>query len=156
MPSPKELEQLFWQALKSDMTVMLGVDANMRPMTAQIEGEHGPIWMFTSKDTEFGKIAGSKKAHIAFVSKNHELFATVHGKLSLDNDRETIERLWSPLVAAWFEKGKDDPKVALLRFDPSNAEIWQNEVSIVAGARMLFGADPKADYKDKVAKVAMR
>jgi general stress protein 26 len=83
------------------------------------------------------------------------LFAAVHGKLSLDNDREAIERLWSPLVAAWFEKGKDDPKVALLRFDPSNAEIWQNEVSIVAGARMLFGADPKADYKDKVAKVAL-
>ena len=156
MPSAKELEQLFWKELKSDMTVMLGTGEHMRPMTAQIEGEHGPIWMFTSKDTEFGKIAGAQKAHIAFVSKNHELFATVHGKLSPDNDRETIERLWSPFVAAWFEQGKDDPKIALLRFDPETAEIWQNENSILAGAKTLFGTDPKADYKDKVAKVAMR
>jgi general stress protein 26 len=156
MPSAKELEQLFWKELKSDMTVMLGTDEHMRPMTAQCDGEHGPIWMFTSKDTEFGKISGTKSAHIAFVSKNHELFATVHGKLTVDNDRETIERLWSTFVAAWFEKGKDDPKIALLRFDPSKAEIWQNETSMVAGAKMLFGADPKAEYRDKVAKVAMR
>jgi general stress protein 26 len=160
MPSAKELEELFWKDLKSDMTVMLGAegveDGHLRPMTAQAEGDHGPIFMFTSKDTALGGIKGSHKAQLAFASKNHELFATVHGKLSIDNDRETIERLWSPFVEAWFEQGKDDPKIALLRFEPETAEIWQNESSILAGAKTLFGSDPKADYKDKVAKVAMR
>jgi general stress protein 26 len=160
MPSAKDLEQLFWQELKSDMTVMLGADGvengHMRPMTAQCDGEHGPIWMFTANDTAMGKITAPKKAQIAFAAKDHALFASVHGRLRVDNNREAIDRLWNPLIAAWFEKGKDDPKLALLRFDPEHAEIWQNENSLFAGAKMLFGTDPKADYKDKVAKVAMR
>ena len=55
MPTSKELEAKFWKALKSDMTMMLGLDGvedgHTRPMTAQIEGEEGgPIWFFTAKD----------------------------------------------------------------------------------------------------------
>jgi hypothetical protein len=48
MPSPNQLEQKFWKALKSDMTMMLGIDGvedgHARPMTAQLDGEGGPIW----------------------------------------------------------------------------------------------------------------
>ncbi len=77
----------------------------------------------------------------------------MHGSLGLDNDRATIDRLWNPFVAAWFEKGKDDPKLALLRLDPEKAEIWLDGSSLVAGIKMLFGSDPKKDYKDKVAQV---
>jgi hypothetical protein len=54
MPTPQELETKFWKALESDMTVMLGLDGvedgHTRPMTAQVEGQHGPIWFFTSTD----------------------------------------------------------------------------------------------------------
>ena len=38
-------------------------------------------------------------------------------------DRAAIDRLWNRFVAAWFEKGKDDPKLALLRFDPERAVL---------------------------------
>ena len=55
MTSPADLEKKFWKALKSDMTLMLGVDGledgHTRPMTAQLEHEErGPIWFFTSVD----------------------------------------------------------------------------------------------------------
>ena len=54
MPTPAELEAKFWKALKSDMTMMLGLDGvedgHARPMTAQAEGDRGPIWFFTSND----------------------------------------------------------------------------------------------------------
>ena len=55
MPTPQELEDKFWEALKSDMTLMLGLDGvedgHARPMTAQLEGERGgPIWFFTATD----------------------------------------------------------------------------------------------------------
>ena len=61
-----------------------------------------------------------------------------------------------PFVAAWYEGGKDDPKLALLRFDAERAEIWLDASSFVAGIKMLLGADPKQDYKDKVAEVTLR
>ena len=80
----------------------------------------------------------------------------MHGSLKLDNDRAAIDRLWNRYVAAWYEGGKDDPKLALLRLDAERAEIWLDASSLVAGIKMLFGADPKHDYKDKVAEVHLK
>jgi general stress protein 26 len=65
-----------------------------------------------------------------------------------------IDRLWNRFVAAWYD-GKDDPKIALIRLEPENAEIWIDASSVVAGIKMLLGIDPKEDYKDKVAEVTL-
>lgn len=160
MPTPQELEAKFWKSLQSDMTMMLGLDGledgHARPMTAQVEGARGPIWFFSSKDNAWvEKLPQGDRAIATFTSKGHDLFATLHGKLSLDNNPATIDRLWNRYVAAWFEGGKSDPKLALLRLDPERAEIWQDASSIVAGIKLLLGADPKEQYKENVAKVKL-
>ena len=79
----------------------------------------------------------------------------MHGSLQLDNDRRNIDRLWNCFVAAWFEGGKDDPKLALLRLDAERAEIWLDGSSLVAGIKLLLGVDPKKSYKGQVAKVTL-
>lgn len=160
MTTPAKLEEKFWLALKDDMTVMLGLngveDNHARPMTAQFEGRSGPIWFFTSRDAAiYQNVKAGQRATFTFASKGNSLFATVHGTLSVDNDRAVIDRLWNRFIAAWFEEGKDDPKLALLRFDTERAEIWEDEWSLVAGIKMLMGVDPKKDYRDKVAEVAL-
>ena len=90
------------------------------------------------------------------MSKGHDFFATIHGRLVVDNDRTVIDRLWNRFVAAWFEGGKNDPKLALLRFDAVHAESWLSELEHLAGIKLLLGADPKEEYKDKVAEVDFR
>jgi general stress protein 26 len=158
MSTPAELEQKLWKALKSDMTLMLGVDGmedgHTRPMTAQLEHEaRGPIWFFASNDNALVRHAATpRRAVAAFAAKGHSLFASIGGMLSVDTDRAMIERLWNPFIAAWFE-GKDDPRIALLRLDPDQGEVWLNENNLLAGVKMLMGIDPKKDYEDKVAKV---
>ena len=158
MPSQAEIEAKFWKALKSDMTVMLGLtgreDGHAQPMTAQLDGERGPIWFFSAKDVDLVEAMGTgAPAMLHFASKGHDLFASVEGRLVPDNNHETIDRLWNPFAAAWYEHGKDDPKLQLIRLDPSHAQIWLNENSMFAGVKMLLGADPKKDYRDKVAEV---
>ncbi len=166
MPTPHELEEAFWKALKSDMTVMLSAvdveEGHARPMTAQLDEEEtgeasGPIWFFTSNETVLAQSLGSaeRRGLFTFVSKSHGLFATVHGSMSIQQDRAVIDRLWNPFVAAWYEGGKDDHKLRLLRFDPESAEIWENGSSLVAGVKALLGVDPKKSYRDKVAKVSL-
>ena len=140
---------------------MLGLDGvedgHARPMTAQLERERGPIWFFTAKDHAIvQKLTVGKRAIATFASKGHDLFATVHGSISVDTNPATIDRLWNGFVAAWYEGGKDDPKLALLRLDADRAEIWLDGSSFVAGIKMLLGVDPKEDYKDKVAKVSLK
>ena len=161
MPSPHELEARFWKALKSDMTMMVGVDGqedgHARPMTAQLDGDRGPIWFFTSKDSTLAKLTDAGDRAIAtFTSKGHDLFATVHGTLAVDNDRAVIDRLWNRFVAAWYEGGKDDPKLLLMRLDAEQAEIWLDGSSLIAGIKMLMGSDPKEDYKANVATVNLK
>lgn len=161
MPTDKEIEAKFWKALKSDMTLMLGLDGvedgHARPMTAQIEREHGPIWFFTARDNAIvKKCALGSRAIATYASKGHDIFATIHGGLTVDTDRDVIDRLWNRYVAAWFPGGKDDSKLALLRLDPERAEIWVDASSLVAGIKLLFGADPKKEYRDKVAEVSLR
>lgn len=159
MPNPAELEAKFWKALKSDRTMMLGIsgveEGHTRPMTAQLEGESGgPIWFFTASDNDLvEQLNGSSRAIATFASKDHDVFAAVHGSLSVDTDRAVVDRLWNRFVAAWYEGGKDDPKLRLLRLDPDQGQVWADASSLVAGVKMLLGIDPKKDYRDKVAKV---
>jgi len=156
-----ELETNFWMALKSDMVMMLGLigveESHTRPMTAQLRGSEGPIFFFIARDnTLVQNLRTDSRAIGTFVSKDHDLFASIHGRLSLHNDPDVIDELWNPSVAAWFEGGKDDPELALLRFEPDRAEIWENENGLFAGLKMLFGHDPKQDARDHVAKVNLR
>jgi general stress protein 26 len=158
VPSDKDIKEKFWKALKSDRTVMLGLagEDDSQPMTALVKGEEGPIWIFTSKETDLaGALGSASQAVIQFAAKGHDLFANVQGRITADNNRAMIDELWSPFIAAWFEGGKDDPKLQLLRFDPEHAHIWLNENSVFAGIKLLLGSDPKKDYKDKVADIRM-
>jgi general stress protein 26 len=159
MPNEAELVAKFWKSLKSDRTAMVGLVGvegdRAQPLTALIEDDDGPIWFFTSSESDLvAALASHKKAVLHFASKGHDLFASVEGDLVVDTDRATIDRLWNPFVAAWFE-GKDDPKIRLLRFDAGDAQIWLNEHSLFAGLKMLLGRDPKQDYKDKVAETRL-
>jgi len=156
-----KLESKLWKSLKDDRTVMLGLagveEGHSQPMTAQMlhdEDERGPIWFFTSTDSDLVKaLTDSHRAVVHFSSKGHDLFASLHGELTLDNGRKVIDQLWNSFIAAWYQGGKDDPKLQLLRLDPERAQVWLNENNLWAAVKLLLGRDPKQEYKDKVGDV---
>ena len=153
-----KLESEMWKALKSDRTVMLALagveEGHSQPMTAQMlhdDDARGPIWFFTSKDTDLVKeLTQSHRAVVHFASKGHDLFAHIHGSLRPDNDRETIDRLWNPIVASWYKDGKDDPDLLLLKFNAERAEVWEASAFSTlkaAAMKMLFDTDPGDQLK---------
>jgi general stress protein 26 len=147
MATPQEIEDKFWKSLSNDRMLMLGLESengHTRPMTAQIDAPHAPMWFFTS--TESPLVSGLRmhnRAVATYASKGHDLFASVRGVLALEEDRDVLDRLWSRSVAAWYEGGKEDPRLALLRFDPDDAQVWLNDASLLTEVKLLFGADPK-------------
>jgi len=163
MSKELELQQTLWKALKSDMTLMLALsgveEGHSHPMTAQFDPDRpdGPIWFFTSRETDLVRAMGERHRAVAhFAAKDHELFASMHGTLVLDNDPATIDRLWNRYVAAWFKGGKQDPLLQLLRFDAERGQVWLNDSSLLAGVKMVLGMDPKKAYNAKVAEVDLR
>lgn len=157
------IEERFWSELKSSPFMMLGVegtrDGATQPMTANFEDEDreaGTVWFFTAKDHDFTRAMGqSNRAIACFSSKGHDLFASLRGTLRITHDRSTIDRLWSPIVVQWYE-GKDDPKMALVRFDIEDGKIWKSDVEgfLKPAFNKLFGRKPEAGMEEKVAEVS--
>src|SRR6478672_10460194 len=135
MADNREIEEQFWGALEDSPFVMLGLDqargSAMQPMSARFEDkdrEAGCVWFFTAKDHDLTRALGQDNRAVAsFASKGHDLFASLRGCLIIDNRRPEIDRLWNAIVAEWYE-GKDDPKMALLRFELEDAKIWQSSL----------------------------
>jgi len=158
MSDDNELKSKLWAALKDHPLVMVGLvneAGRSRPMTAQFqEGSHS-WWFFTTKDGEFfERFTQDHGAVATYCAKDHRMFASIAGQLTLDTNRERVDQLWNRYEAAWFD-GKDDPKLALLRFEAASAEIWLNETSLLSGVKLLLGADPKRELANDVARVAM-
>jgi general stress protein 26 len=164
MADDREIEEKFWKALKGSPFIMLGVegarDGATQPMTVNFEDEDrdaGLLWIFTAKDHDLTRaIAQTNRAIGSYSAKGHDLFASLRGSLQIVNDRATIDRLWSPVVAEWYE-GKDDPKLALVRFDVEDAKIWLSDVEgfLTPAINKLLGRKPEAGIKEKVAEVEL-
>jgi general stress protein 26 len=162
MDRDQQIADKFLKCLQADRVVMLGLsgvdDGHSQPMTAQLDtdGESlaGPIWFFSSKETDFVRQLGDGRRAVAhFVAKGHALFASMDGTLVPYQDRATIDRLWNPFIAAWFPGGKDDPTLQLLRMDADHVQVWLNEGGALTAMKLLLGQDPKKEYRGKMADI---
>lgn len=157
----QELENLFWSELESSPFVMLGLDdardRQARPMTAHVDGRQ--IWFFGSKSDDLvGQVQAPRAASASFAAKGHDVFAAITGRLVPETDPAVIDRLWSPAVAAWYEKGRDDPDVALVRFDTDRADLWHAPAGSLlrAAYHRLTGGDPVREVaEDQRAEVTL-
>ena len=164
MADDREIKEKFWDALKDSPFIMLGIegarDGATQPMTAQFEDEDreaGVLWIFTAKNHDLTRAMGqSDRGMASFAAKGHGLFASLRGRLSIRNDRATIDRLWNPIVAEWYD-GKNDPKLALVRFDVGDAKIWLSDVGgfLKPALNKLLGRKPEAGMDEKVAEVSL-
>lgn len=164
MADDREIEDKFWSELKRSPFVMLGIEGARegatQPMTAQFEDsdrEAGQLWFFTANDHDLVKAMGqTNRAMAAYSSKGHDLFASLRGTVQIVNDPATIDRLWNPIVAEWYE-GKHDPKLALVRFDAEDAKIWLSDVEgfLKPALNKLLGRKPEEGQGEKVAEVSL-
>ncbi|RST31115.1 general stress protein [Sphingomonas ginkgonis] len=167
----QEIREKFWKELDSSPFMMLGLegveDDRTRPMTAQVDQsddaatkDGGTIYFFGSKSDGVGRdLTGSHRAVATYTAKGHDLFAHIHGRLVPVQDRAIVEKLWNPMIAAWYKDGKDDPDLQLMRFDTEKAQIWEAHTgtSLVAAALRFVGrGDPGKELsKQTVTEVAL-
>lgn len=164
MADDREIEDKFWDALKRSPFIMLRVegtrDGATQPMTVNFEDEDrdaGLLWIFTAKDHDFTRAIGqSNRAIASYSSKGNDLFASLRGTLQIVHDRGTVDRLWNPMIAEWYE-GKDDPKLALVRLDLEDAKIWLSDAEgfLKPAFNKLLGRKPETGMKEKVAEVSL-
>ena len=118
----------FWDRLEDINSGMLGLSENGRlvPMSHYAEPEMNVLWFITAKGTDLAQsVADGPRPAVHVVSDAAEgLYTSIHGRLSLSDDDEKLDELWNAVASSWFEEGKRDPDVQLMRFDLADAEVW--------------------------------
>jgi general stress protein 26 len=162
MPTDAEIEKEFWSKLKTSPFFMLGIDgergAGTQPMTAYYDDDKAPFWFFTARDHDLvNALDRGDRAIATFASKGHDIFASIRGHLSIEDDWATIDRLWNPIVEQWYEGGKSDPKLVLLRLDVEDAKLWKRDLRgfIRPALNKLLGRKPESGEEEKVAEVSL-
>ena len=127
--NPAEMRERLWKELDAARIVMLGLVGgeahHMQPMAVFGAKDGDALWFYTNSDTDLVSDTGAgHQAMVCVMSKDTEFQACIHGVLTEDTDRAKIDQYWSPFVSAWFPEGKDDPKLTMMRLDPSDARVW--------------------------------
>ena len=101
-----------------------------RPMTSQQLDDAGNVWFFTSDESDFVRhLSMHPQVNVSFADPEDSLYVSIAGHAELTRDRAKIDELWSPLVSAWFDGGKEDPHLALVKVHVDTAEYWDTHSS---------------------------
>jgi general stress protein 26 len=119
--------------LKTAMLVTAEEDGTLRarPMqTLKIEGNN--LWFLTGANSpKSHEIRHESHVNLTFAHEDDKLYVSVSGIATISRDRQKIEELWSEPFRAWFPEGKDDPNIAVLRVEITQAEYWDTPSSPV-------------------------
>ncbi|MGV8984716.1 MAG: pyridoxamine 5'-phosphate oxidase family protein [Cypionkella sp.] len=125
--------------VRAGMLGLTGGGDGFQPMTHFLDGSAGVIWFISSTQTDLVQSLGhGEDADYVVISQDHDVHVSLRGKLQHLHDAAKLDELWSPMFSAWFDGGKDDPRVALLRFDAEAANVWAStSSSLKFGFEML-------------------
>jgi general stress protein 26 len=99
-----------------------------RPMSTQGIDEDGTMWFFSRKDSEKNdQIDEDNTIHLMYMDTGKQQYLSLSGHASIVVDKRKTEELWNPIAKAWFEKGKDDPSLSLLRVTPEEGHYWDTK-----------------------------
>lgn len=103
------------------------------PMTTnKNELENAKIWFIGDKTTETVKdIQKNPQVNLSYVSADQKNFVSINGTAKLVNDKAKLDELWSPIYAAFYEHGKDDPNVQIICVECNGAQYWTSGNSVI-------------------------
>jgi general stress protein 26 len=94
-----------------------------RPMSMQEVEFDGDLWFFASRSSrKVAQITANPQVNVATSGSSSWVSLTGHAVVIDDLARK--QKLWNPVVSAWFPEGPEDPDVVLLRVDAASAEYW--------------------------------
>ncbi len=101
------------------------------PMTTQNKEFNGQVWFIGSKKSELVQnLPQNNQVNVAYATSSND-YVSMHGTGELVNDPALLDELWSPAYNAFFEGGKEDPDVQLIRITAHGAQYWEGDGTIV-------------------------
>lgn len=126
--SPAEQRERFWKRLEGINAGMLGVtdDLKLVPMSHNADPDEHALWFITADGVNLVEQteSGAKDALYVVADGSGKLYARIEGRLELSGDQSKLDEIWNVVASSWFEGGKRDPDVRLLKLSITAAEVW--------------------------------
>jgi general stress protein 26 len=139
----KKIKELAMAAEICHFITSLGAKPlNSRPMSTQEVDDEGNFWFFSPKSSmKNEEIDNDPEVQLLFSNNGNSEYLSVFGYAEIIRDKAKVEELWSPIIKTWFNKGKDDPELTLIRVRPAHAYYWDTKNNrMVQLIKMAVGA----------------
>ena len=121
-----------------------------RPMATPDVDAEGNLWFFTNEFSgKVEEISHNNEVFISYAGNDDNNYVVVTGNAFMIDDKTKMKELWNPIIKAWFPEGLDDPRLTLLKVEPTEVEYWTDPSSkIVILFKMLTSIMKGKTYND--------
>ena len=99
------------------------------------------IWFIGDKTSDVVKdIQSNPKVGLSYASQDDKDYVSISGNAELSTDKDKLDELWSPVYNAFFEHGKEDETIQLIKIVPHGAECWLSGSSTINMFKMAAAA----------------
>ena len=109
-------------------TNLTNVPFDTCPMSTQKVDDNGAIWFFSGNDSEHARnIEEDDRVQLLYTNNGNYSYLTISGTAEILHDQARIDELWTPAAKVWFQGGKDDPKLRLIKVTPQEGFYWDTK-----------------------------
>lgn len=122
--------------------ITTGSAFSTRPMSAEEIDDQANFWFLSASDSNKNKeIQQDSSVQLLFQGSAHSDFLTLYGTASISTDKNKIDALWDPMMKTWFTEGKEDPRITVIKFNPTQGYYWDTKHSMaVSMIKRAIGA----------------
>ena len=107
----------------------------------------GVLYFFTKNNSpKVHAIEHDQHVNLAYSEPKKQEYVSVSGKAFISEDKALMEKLWNPIMKAWFPEGLEDPEICLIGVNIESAELWDapssKVVQMVGLAKALLTGKP--------------
>ena len=112
-----------------------------RPMSVQDVDDQGNLWFISSSTSNKNfEILKDSQVQLFFANNSSSQYISIYGNATIYKDQDKIDELWSPVIKAWFEDGKNDPRVTVIKVTPSDAYYWDTKDGKIISLLKMAGS----------------
>lgn len=102
--------------------------APSRPMALQAVEDDGSLYFFSAASSNKNKeLAHDPGVQLFFSNEGSSEYLSIYGKATISRDRARIDKYWNPFIKVWFQEGKEDPAITVIRVQPQDIRYWDTK-----------------------------
>ena len=96
--------------------------------------DDGNLWFLSANDSHKNEeIEADPMVQLFFQGSDYTDFLQLYGRATISEDKQKIKELWKPILKTWFTEGVDDPRISVIKVEPSQGYYWDTKNNMAIG-----------------------